>query len=45
MQTFLLFQKWRNELLQWNPQKWGNITSVRIDPETVWVPDILLHNK
>ena len=42
---FHFFQKWRNELLQWNPQKWDNITSVRIDPETVWVPDILLHNK
>ena len=28
----------------WDPQKYGNITNLRISPEKVWIPDVLLYN-
>ena len=33
---------WYNELMMWNPKDWGNITSSRLDYDTVWTPDIFL---
>jgi len=40
---------WKDRLLSWNPQDYGNTTSIKMftDPETdnsIWVPDIYLYN-
>ncbi|XP_074609983.1 neuronal acetylcholine receptor subunit alpha-3-like isoform X3 [Acropora palmata] len=37
-------QRWNNHLLRWNESKYGNITSINVDPKEVWVPDIVLYN-
>ncbi|KAI3385437.1 hypothetical protein SNEBB_010265 [Seison nebaliae] len=36
--------KWIDFHLAWNPSHYGNITSVRIPPEHIWTPDIVLYN-
>ena len=33
---------WSNEFMQWDPNKWGNITLTRVEPGLVWRPDIFL---
>lgn len=33
---------WVNELMKWNPNKWGNVTKSRLDQTKVWTPDIYL---
>ncbi|XP_077989123.1 neuronal acetylcholine receptor subunit alpha-7-like [Glandiceps talaboti] len=35
---------WYDNYLTWDPAQYGNITSVRIPPESIWIPDILLYN-
>ena len=39
------FQKWRNLLLTWDPEKYGGIKRVRINPSLIWIPDIVLYNR
>lgn len=38
-------QKWHDYQLQWNPKDYDNITTLRIAPEKIWLPDIVLFNK
>jgi len=39
-------QYWHDYQLQWEPTQYGNINfSLRIDPDRVWKPDIVLFNK
>lgn len=40
-----LDQEWRDELLQWNPDDFNGITSIRIPCDLLWLPDIVLYNK
>ncbi|KAK7478430.1 hypothetical protein BaRGS_00030355, partial [Batillaria attramentaria] len=35
---------WNDYQLRWEPSEYGNIESIRIKPESVWVPDIVLFN-
>ncbi|KAI8777775.1 acetylcholine receptor subunit beta 1, partial [Biomphalaria glabrata] len=35
---------WRDYQLGWDPATYGNIDSIRIKPEKVWVPDFVLFN-
>ncbi|XP_076444121.1 acetylcholine receptor subunit beta-like 1 [Babylonia areolata] len=35
---------WNDYQLSWTPSEYGNIESIRIKPESVWVPDIVLFN-
>lgn len=35
---------WTDYQLKWEPSEYGNIKSIRIKPESVWVPDIVLFN-
>ena len=35
---------WRNEFLQWEPKDWKNIDILAVNPEEVWIPDIILKN-
>lgn len=41
----LLLQRWRNEIMRWNPEEFGGCTVVRLSHEQVWVPDVVLWNK
>ena len=43
--VLLICQKWRNLLLTWQPEKYGGIKRVRIEPTLIWIPDIVLYNK
>ena len=42
---YLLFQKWTNLLLTWEPKHYGGIKRVRIDPKLLWIPDVVLYNR
>ncbi|XP_020901360.2 neuronal acetylcholine receptor subunit alpha-10 [Exaiptasia diaphana] len=37
-------QKWENQLLTWDPDKYNGIRQVRLDASKVWIPDIVLYN-
>ncbi len=43
-QTFLPFQKWRDEYLSWFPQEHGNLTTIKLPQDTIWTPDLMLYN-
>uniref|UniRef100_A0A7E4W742 Neur_chan_LBD domain-containing protein n=1 Tax=Panagrellus redivivus TaxID=6233 RepID=A0A7E4W742_PANRE len=36
--------RWHDYQLQWNPQDYGNIKTIRVPPDKVWLPDIVLFN-
>lgn len=35
---------WIDQLLRWDPSNYSNIREVRIPPELIWTPDIVLYN-
>ena len=37
--------RWVNELLQWNPKNWNNISVLKVSPDTIWKPDIMLYGE
>uniref|UniRef100_A0A8I3NJK6 Cholinergic receptor nicotinic alpha 2 subunit n=2 Tax=Canis lupus familiaris TaxID=9615 RepID=A0A8I3NJK6_CANLF len=39
-----LKQEWTDYKLHWNPADFGNITSLRVPSEMIWIPDIVLYN-
>ncbi|EJW75595.1 hypothetical protein WUBG_13499, partial [Wuchereria bancrofti] len=39
-----LDQEWKDELLVWDPKKFGGIKSVRVPCDLIWLPDIVLYN-
>ncbi|XP_045687499.1 neuronal acetylcholine receptor subunit alpha-2 isoform X2 [Phyllostomus hastatus] len=39
-----LKQEWSDHKLRWNPSEFGNITSLRVPSEMIWIPDIVLYN-
>jgi nicotinic acetylcholine receptor len=46
MQTNVwLTLKWHDYHMQWDPQDYGGIESIRVPPDKVWLPDIVLFNK
>jgi hypothetical protein len=38
-------QKWHDFQMRWNPVDYGEITQIRVAPDKVWLPDIVLFNK
>ena len=36
-----LRMKWMNQLMRWDPKKWG-INQTRVNPGDIWTPDIYL---
>ena len=40
-----LRMKWINELLKWDPQKWGGTNEIKVDPNLLWKPDIIDYNE
>lgn len=39
-----LDQEWGDELLRWDPKRFGGIDSIRIPCDLIWLPDIVLYN-
>ncbi|KAI1722194.1 neurotransmitter-gated ion-channel ligand binding domain-containing protein [Ditylenchus destructor] len=39
-----LDQEWKDELLQWNPEDFNGIKSLRVPCDLIWTPDIVLYN-
>ncbi|KAK6048529.1 hypothetical protein COOONC_13966 [Cooperia oncophora] len=37
--------KWHDFQMRWNPVKYGEIRQIRVQPDKVWLPDIVLFNK
>ncbi|XP_058817102.1 acetylcholine receptor subunit alpha-like 1 isoform X2 [Topomyia yanbarensis] len=35
---------WSDDKLRWNPANYGNLDVIRIHPDTVWKPDLVLYN-
>lgn len=42
--TVLLFQEWIDDKLKWNPAEYGQLANFRINPDSVWKPDVVLYN-
>ena len=40
----VLFQKWTDEYLQWDPSEYGDISTVKLPSDRIWMPDIELYN-
>ena len=43
--TMMFDQLWNDYQLNWEPTEFGGINVIRILPEKVWKPDIVLFNK
>lgn len=39
-----LKQQWRDVNLQWKPEDYGGVKQIRIPPEDIWHPDLVLYN-
>lgn len=37
--------KWKDFQMTWNPVNYGGIKQIRVSPDKVWLPDIVLFNK
>lgn len=44
MYLCLLFFRWHDAFLVWNPENYDNITETRLPWDKVWTPDIVLYN-
>lgn len=40
-----LFQEWMDYNLQWNESEYGGVKDLRITPNKLWKPDILMYNR
>lgn len=40
----VITQKWNNPFLRWNPGDYDGIQKILVDPNEIWVPDIVLDN-
>ncbi len=34
---------WNDSRLIWNPEEYGNITEIRVNPSRIWMPDLTLY--
>ena len=41
----VLFQEWTDDALQWDPESYGGVQSIRMRPDMIWMPDIDLYNR
>lgn len=39
------FQGWTDSRLQWDAEEFGNISVLRLPPDMLWLPEIVLENK
>ena len=40
-----LRQYWKDAKMVWEPSDFGNITSTKLPPSNIWLPDVVLYNK
>ncbi|VDL62482.1 unnamed protein product [Nippostrongylus brasiliensis] len=46
MQLVLLINvKWQDFQMRWEPKDYDGITQIRVAPDKIWLPDIVLFNK
>ena len=41
---FYFYMTWKNDLLKWDPQEWHGINLLRVMPNKVWIPSLVLKN-
>ncbi|XP_004712871.1 5-hydroxytryptamine receptor 3A [Echinops telfairi] len=42
--TYIWYRQcWKDELLQWDPEDFDNVTKLSIPTDSIWVPDILIN--
>ena len=44
-EVIIYFQEWVDEFMRWDPEKFSNITMLRIPCHKLWLPDMVLYNK
>uniref|UniRef100_A0A914RBF5 Neurotransmitter-gated ion-channel ligand-binding domain-containing protein n=1 Tax=Parascaris equorum TaxID=6256 RepID=A0A914RBF5_PAREQ len=37
--------RWVDYQMRWDPREYANIQTIRVPPDKVWLPDIVLFNK
>lgn len=42
---FFSNQEWEDANLVWKPDDYGGVTNLRVAPDKVWRPDILMYNR
>lgn len=42
---FVCAQEWTDYNLQWNETEYGGVKDLRITPNKLWKPDILMYNR
>ncbi|KAK5975068.1 hypothetical protein GCK32_013229, partial [Trichostrongylus colubriformis] len=42
--VLLINVKWHDFQMRWNPVNYGEIKEIRVTPDKVWLPDIVLFN-
>ena len=43
--VFVVLQGWIDPKLRWEPDKYGNVSVIRIPYDSIWLPDIVLYNR
>lgn len=43
--NYSMFQEWVDYNLQWNESEYGGVKDLRITPNKLWKPDILMYNR
>ena len=38
------YQWWKDEKMVWNPSDFNGLSKIRIPPDLIWRPDIVLYN-
>ena len=42
---FFCLQEWHDEFLQWNPDDYGGMKTLVVDPTKLWVPKLAIGNR
>ncbi len=37
-------QQWQDDIMVWDPDKWGGIDIIGMSPDHIWTPDVILSN-
>ena len=40
-----VFQEWTDEFLTWDPDSYGGLTSIVVEPKRLWVPKLAIGNR
>ncbi|XP_067004616.2 neuronal acetylcholine receptor subunit non-alpha-2 [Anabrus simplex] len=38
------YWRWNDDLLTWDPKAYGGLTEIRLESDSIWVPDIIMHS-